>query len=136
MVNSYLQKRAESRLFFGLTDRSEDRKQFLVGQCILKSHQINGSSYIPDGWYGWTEDVLLDGEAKDFLHMPIGSHHNQTLIDNFRETFNVKRQDDPGLSIVVPFVDDDINCNEIVKAVLDDYFWPILTEFPTPLIFA
>ena len=120
-------KTSRIKTFFGLTIRDEDQKQFLVGQTILKSHRVKGNVFTPDGWFGWTKEVSLDGDGTDYLHMPIDEDHNQLIMDTFRKTFNIQRQKEPGLSIVVPFVDDDVKCDSLVKAVLNDYFWPILT---------
>ncbi len=48
------------------------------------------------------------------------------FIDQFCKTFDIQRGDDPGLTIVVPWCDPDITGENLVRAVLRDYFWPIL----------
>lgn len=37
---------------FGLTVRSDDRRKLLMGMAVLKSHDLNGVRYGPDGWFG------------------------------------------------------------------------------------
>jgi hypothetical protein len=100
---------------FGLTVRSDDRKKLLMGMAVLKSHDLNGTRYDPDGWLGENGDEGLILPTED-----------TSFIDQFSQTFDIQRGDDPGLTIVVPWCDVDLTDENLVRAVLRGYFWPIL----------
>ncbi len=101
---------------FGLTVRTDDRQRMLMGQTVLKSHWANGGFY-QDGWFG---EKSGDGEI-------IVPTTNRELLDAFCGIFDLQRGlSDPGLSLVVPWYDSEIDEKWILKAVLRDYFYPIL----------
>jgi len=106
------------RSFFGVTVRYDDRQRMLVGQAILRSHNIADKSYTPDGWFGQKPD-------KDEAAAPVD---DQEFIDQFAEDFCLERGRDPGLSIVVPFCDARWTPAAVVDAIVQDYFYPILNE--------
>lgn len=98
--------------------RDDDKKKLLMGMAVLKSHDVNGTRYAPDGWLGRPPDNGDNG-----LILPI---EDAAFIDSFSKTFDVQRGDDPGLTIVVPWCDIDLTDENLVRAVLRGYFWPIL----------
>ena len=106
------------RSFFGVTVRHDDKQRLLVGQSILRSHNIDEKSYTPDGWFG-------EKPAKDEAAPPV---NDQRFIDQFAEDFCLERGRDPGLSIVVPYCDERWTPAAVVDAVAQDYFYPILRE--------
>jgi len=104
------------RSFFILTTRSDDRKTYLAGQSILKYHEVSDKSYSPDGWFGKRED--------DDFGMP---EDNSEIIEKFREEFNLSRKNnEPGLSIIIPWLDECITDQAIAESVISEYFYPIL----------
>ena len=106
------------RSFFGLTVRHDDRQRLLVGQSILRSHNIEDKGFTPDGWFGEKPD-------KDEAAAPVD---DQNFIQQFEEDFCLERGYDPGLSIVVPFCDERWTTAAVVDAIVQDYFYPILKE--------
>ncbi|NUQ85267.1 MAG: hypothetical protein HUU11_11185 [Anaerolineales bacterium] len=102
--------------FFGMTVRSDDGKQLMMGHVILKSHKINGSNYAPDGYFG-------ESSQDSDLVLPIT---NKVTLDHFRADFHLSRDKEPGLSVVVPYVDAEITAQHLKRAVISDYFYPIL----------
>ncbi len=106
------------RTFFGLTVRCDDRRRLLVGQSILRSHEVDGKSYTPDGWFGGKpprEDAAPPVEDDDF-------------IDHFERDFCLERKRDPGLSIVVPFCDPTWDVTQVASCIVQDYFSAILRD--------
>lgn len=101
--------------FFGLTVRSGDRSRLLMGRAIYKSHTINGQLF-QDGYFGV--------EKAD----RIGPVVDQSRIDRFVDLFMISRKDEPGLSVVVPYLHNENNSRgkDLLYAVLQDYFYPIL----------
>ena len=103
---------------FGLTVRSDDRKKLLMGRAVLKSHNVDGTRYLPYGLLGCPSENGDEG-----LVLPI---EDASFIDIFSLAFDVLRGDEPGLTIVVPWCDLDLTDENLVRAVLRGYFWPIL----------
>ena len=102
---------------FGLTVRHDDRRSLLLGAATLKSHVLESVTYCPDGLYG------IPGE-EDFVS-PIEDRH---AIQTFTETFRLERVSEPGLSVVVPYLDQDISFDDLLAGAVKDYFLPILAN--------
>ncbi|MGI6455589.1 MAG: hypothetical protein ACOX5R_08185 [bacterium] len=103
---------------FGLTVRSSDQRRLLMGMAVLKSHNVNGIRYAPDGLLGQPFQADDTGPV-----LPI---EDGDYIESLSKTFDLHRENQPGLSIIVPWYDIDSPDQELIKAVLRSYFWPIL----------
>ncbi|MCC6501261.1 MAG: hypothetical protein IT313_13430 [Anaerolineales bacterium] len=116
-VGKYVFPRA-SRVstLLALTIRSDDKKHLLMGRSILKSRWVQGGYYSPDGYFG-----IKNGDQRPIL--PVD---DAKILGHFRSDFKMKRKDESGLSIVVPYLYDDITTDNLQKAVIEDYFYPIL----------
>jgi hypothetical protein len=108
---------ASSRIntFFGLTVRDEQPRGLLMGQSVLKVHEIQGERRYPYGYFGVTQE---DGFA-----MPTG---DASFLAKFAADFSITRKDELGLSLVIPFPDSDITQERILRSVIRQYFFPIL----------
>lgn len=106
--------------FFALTCR-EDPSQpggagpLLLGQAILTHHDLDGIHYKPDGW--WSRVELTDNGDQEPL--PLGP--SDALTSAFVSTFNLTRTDQPGLSVVIPFVDPEMTGEALVASVLKNF---------------
>ena len=110
--------------FFALT-RRDDAATLLMGQAVIKQHVINGVKYDPYGFFSRTKQ---DGSS---LQIPFNSEEDGKVIDNFRSDFNLQRNGEPGLSIVIPFLSETesrIRAEDIVRAVIKHYFYPIISD--------
>ncbi len=105
-----------ARTFFGVTVRKDDPQALLMGQTVLRHHEIAGKQYVPFGFYSTL--------ASDGLQLPIT---DQAAIERFSRAVGFKRTVEPGLSIAVPFVSDDLTVESLVQPLLKNYFFPILT---------
>lgn len=105
---------------FGLTIRADDQKQLLMGMSVLKSHKVGDTTYSPDGWLGRRSE---EGEAG--LILPID---DTDFISQFVRTFDLQRGNEPGLSVVVPWCEADLSEENLIRAVLSHYFWPVLRD--------
>jgi len=110
-------KSSRLRAVFVLTTRSEDSKTYLLGQCILKYHKAGDQVFSPDGWFGKT------GEHE--FGLPID---DEKIISRFSEVFDLSRKDETGLSLVVPWPDENISFESLAKSVIEEYFYSILTK--------
>lgn len=104
------------RLFFGATVRSDDPQRHLLlqGQISLRPHRIGDKIFDAYGlWYDDSRGSLLpfiDRAAARFVH-----------------DFDLRRSKEPGLSVVIPFSDDDLMPDEIIKVVIENTFHQIIT---------
>jgi len=104
------------RLFYGATVRSTDPQRHLLlqGQISLRPHRIGSEIYDAYGlWYDDSRGTLLpfiDKAAARFAH-----------------DFDLQRGKEPGLSLVIPYPDDDLSPDAIVKAVIENTFHQIIT---------
>ncbi len=98
--------------------RFDDKRRLLVGQSILRSHEVEGKSYTPDGWYGRKPD------GKE-AWAPV---EDRDVISEFEQDFCLERKREPGLSLVVPFCDPGWTVEAVTDVVVADYFYPILNE--------
>lgn len=110
-----MSSRAHSIL--ALTIPEDTRAPLLMGRTVLRTHQADGAQWHPDGHWGdrLSADSKLVTPSRDL-----------DLIAKFRETFGVSRVDEPGLSVVVPWLIDEITRDAIRDAVLGEYFLPLL----------
>jgi len=109
---------AASRInsFFGYTVRYDDRKSYLMGQSVLKIHKSGGERYCPYGFYAETAD--------DDFQRPFS---DSETLRRFRADFQLQRNWQAGLSIVIPFPDvDEIRPEQMVRSAIIHYFYPIL----------
>lgn len=109
---------SEARAFFGLTVRAGDAGPLLMGQAVLKSHQIGGKRHPAHGF--WFTDR---GPSPDDFQLPIT---DATAIAEFKALMGVTRDMQPGLSVIVPYLRANISEKTIIEAVLNNYYFPIL----------
>lgn len=102
----------------GLTVRAEDRRQLMMGQAVLRIHDLNGQEYVPEGyWCGGTE-------KHTGLPLPI---EDANELDHFRREWKITRSpDEPGLSVVVPYVAPELKGARLLQAICVHFFLPIL----------
>lgn len=106
------------RSFFAVTVRQDDGRRLLVGQSILRSHQVRDKNYTPDGWFG-------KKAGRNGVQLPVD---DEEFIDQFEEDFCLERNGELGTSVVVPFCDPDWTSDQIAQCVTEDYFQPILNH--------
>lgn len=110
--------RAVSRVgcMFGLTIRESDGRALLMGQAVLQPHQHNGIEYHPEGYY------CCDA-GDDELPLPI---EGADEIDAFRREWRLSRNGEPGMSVVAPFVPEELREERLLQAVIVHFFTRIL----------
>lgn len=101
--------------FLALTVRQDDSKRLLMGQAVLKSHSVGSQYFTPDGDFG-------HDNGKGFV-LP---EDEKAVLDRFCKDFGLKRKNESGLSVVVPWVEEAISRDSLLQAVIEDYFHPIL----------
>ncbi len=116
-VGKYVFPRSSrANAFFGLSVRNDDKKRYLLGTSVFKSHRSAGKYFCPDGYFGIKDQ-------SEFV-LPIS---DPPTLDKFCKEFRLKRTDEPGLSVVMPWADPEITSKALIEAVVRGYFYPILT---------
>ncbi|WP_460992606.1 hypothetical protein [Sinomonas soli] len=101
--------------FIALTNRADDPDNtLLVGQTVLMNHTLDGIDYDPDGWWA------RPGEG---IQMPIT---DAGLISETAKRWNITRTKESGLSIVIPYVDENLGGTDFIRAVIRAYSGAIL----------
>lgn len=99
------------RSFWGLTIRHDDNKALLLGKSLLKPHCYKERHF---DYYGYFASER---------YRPI---EDETILDDFRNRFGISRKTEPGLSVVIPMVVEEINTDAIIRAAIMHYFFPIV----------
>lgn len=105
--------------FFGLTNRHSDKRRLLMGQSVLRYHEISaGKPITPYGYFGTFQ------EKAAYFSLPI---ETQEEIDHFSSTFQLLRKPhQAGLSLVIPAPHGNIGVSQLLLQSLQEYFYPIL----------
>jgi hypothetical protein len=108
--------------FLALTGRRAEGDAALIGKSLLRHHRAaDGNQYQYLGQYGCREG--------EYLVLPAVSPE---LIQRFVRDFGLSRpiegpRAEPGLSVVIPYADQQITAQGIVEIVIREYFHPILS---------
>jgi hypothetical protein len=105
------------KVFFGLTVSSEHPRPALMGQVVLKNHRIGNTFHPAHGF--WFEK--RSGHLR--LQYPV---EDSAEIDLFRELGALERVNQAGLSIIIPYLQDEIDEEAIISGVINNYYFPIL----------
>ncbi|MDR0191006.1 hypothetical protein RCO22_18840 [Pseudomonas yamanorum] len=106
---------SRARSFFAVTRRVSEPGLHLMGQAILRHHSINEKMYTPDGWFSRKLD--------NGLQIPFS---DDEFTSRLKRDFNLRRKEEPGLGLVIPWIYEEINFNELASVIAREYFIPIL----------
>lgn len=109
------------RTFFGLSVQEDHRERgaLLMGQAVLKTHSLGNApprEFAPHAFFAVRGPGGLQIPAAD-----------PGLIRAFVGAAGLARADEPGLSVVIPFVHDEITPEAMLPHVVRNWFFPILT---------
>lgn len=109
--------------YIGLTRSHDQETKLLMGLAMLKTHHVDDQKYPPYGFFA----AFSDKDDDDWLPLPVATNGaNGDFIERFENDFDLRRRDEPGLSIVVPHPHEDLTCKALERAVVTQYFRPIL----------
>ena len=110
--------RAASRVgcMFGLTVRKSDGKELLMGQAVLKIHNYQAHEHAPEGF--WCSGCNNTGTP-----LPIESNDE---LQRFRSEWKLSRESEPGLSVVIPYVAEELKAESILRLAIVNFFVPII----------
>jgi hypothetical protein len=104
--------------FFGFSVRKNDKRHLLMGRTIIRTHKLNGNHFSPDGYMG----------IKDKNNSMMYPIENEKTIQEFCSDFQILRKNESGLSILIPYVEEEITINSLIEAVIRSYFYPIFQD--------
>lgn len=112
--------------FWTVTVRESDKKAFLIGQSVLRTHDRKDKpakcGYFPYGYFGKFED---DGFALPEDSIDQITKFSSTFKLN-REVAIEKRDANTGVSIIVPFAKEEVSLTTVAYATIEQFFYPIL----------
>ena len=117
IVNAYL----------GMTQREGEENWLLMGMALLKTHHLGeGAERRKYRYYG---SFAAHDERDDehWLPLPIDSDDDaDDFILTALDDFGLERMENPGLSVIVPYPKDELTPAAIARAVLTQYFLPVV----------
>ena len=108
--------------FLALTRRPGESESLLMGLAILKTHEKDGRRYPAYGHFS-ASDSAADSE---WFQLPLGSSESPLLVGAAADDFHLKRADRTGLSVVIPYPNEDLTPASLARAVITQYFLPIV----------
>jgi len=102
--------------YIAFTVRHDDRRRLMMGKSILKIRVLDGEQYRPDSYLAASWD---EGQVP----YPV---EDAGSIDQLINDFGLKRREEPGLSLVMPWVFDSVRPEELLDAVVAEYYYAIL----------
>lgn len=98
-----------------LTIAETEHSPLIMGRAVLKTHRTGQTTYHPDGHWGVQHESGLVLPAND-----------SRMVEELLQVFDLERRQEPGLSVLVPWVHDGITMKALKDATVGEYFLPIL----------
>lgn len=107
------------RSFFAYSVQEGSLRNMLIGRSVLAIHHLDGRQHDSEGYFG----EYLDEEA-EFFATP---SEDLDSIAQFRDDFKVRRSPvDPGLTIAIPFPDEDITFGGLIESIVKHWFMVLI----------
>lgn len=112
---------SQVRSIFAYTVRHSDKQRLLIGRAVLAVHQFSGNQHDSEGYFGRFEDA-----EHSFFATP---EQEIDVLDQFAADFHVTRKpNEPGLSVIIPWPEEDIQVPSLVRSLIEHWFWVILED--------
>jgi hypothetical protein len=100
----------------GITIRQSDHQRLVMGQAVLQIHEHDGKEYQPEGYWCGSQDA-------NGLPLPIS---DDAEVTTFCREWHLTRQNEPGLSVVAPYIPEELRDDRILQAVAVHFFARII----------
>lgn len=107
-------------VFYGATYRKGDPQIQVMGQTVLNLRKVDGKEYPPHGFFADTEGEDI------YTKIPVPLKDND-LIGKFVDEFSLNRNDNTGLSVIIPFPNPDFSVDHMIRDSIINYFYPLIT---------
>ena len=108
--------------YIAVTERRGEGRVLLMGATVLKTHLVDGVKYPPEGYYTPTD-------TQDSPPLPVDSDadpESGEFVLGALTAFGLDRTAAPGLSVVVLYPKRELTSAGIARAVLTQYFLPVV----------
>ncbi|HEY1793336.1 MAG TPA: hypothetical protein VGG34_10495 [Opitutaceae bacterium] len=112
---------SQVRSIFAYSIRQSDMQRHLIGRSVLAVHHLDGAQHDSEGYFG-----RFDDKTHTFFATP---ETDAVELDSFVADFRIQRKPtEPGLSVVIPWPEDDITMDNLVRSLIEHWFWVILED--------
>ena len=115
---------SQLNIFIGLTRRFGDGDTLLMGQAVLKTHTIEQDG--EQAKYPAYGSFAQHDHAEDHKWLP-RPEQDREFVALAQRDFRLDRAEQPGLSIVIPHPKPELSAAALARAVLTQYFLPIIS---------
>lgn len=121
---STLSGASNSNAFLALTRRLGG-EELLVGYSILPPHELGPKEYLGYARFGKRVNRHSDGARVIY---PYTSSSDPEVLERFREHARLRRSEENGLSVFIPDVRSEIDEDSLLRAVVENFFFPIIKQ--------
>ena len=109
--------------YLGMTQREGEENWLLMGMALLKTHHLGEIKYRSYGSFAAHSDDV----DERWFPLPVDSDDDpDDFILTALDDFGLERMENPGLSVIVPYPKDELTPAAIARAVLTQYFLPVV----------
>ena len=108
--------------FFFFTVR-DDGTEYFMGISYFGIFELRGTEYKPFVHFG--NKVESKDYSNKFWALPID---DQQKINELKKIFGIKRKKEPGLTVVIPFINPDVTLDKVKETICKSYRVPILRK--------
>lgn len=121
---STLSGASTSHAFLALTRRS-DGKELLIGYSILPPHRLGPKEFL--GYARFGKRVVRKSDNERVIY-PFDGSVDSEIVGRFRRHAQLRRIEENGLSVFIPNVREEITEKELLRAIIENFFFPIIKE--------
>lgn len=121
---STLSGASSSHAFLALTRRS-DGEELLIGYSILPPHKYGPKEYL--GYARFGKRVVRESDNERVIYPFVGSADPE-IMGRFRKHAQLRRAEENGLSVFIPNVRAETTVKELMHAIIENFFFPIIKE--------
>ena len=112
--------------YLGMTQRDGEDNWLLMGMALLKTHHLGEGDERKKYRYYGSFAAHSDARDEHWFPLPVEARSDSDFILAALQDFGMERLDDPGLSVIVPYPKNELEPATIARAVLTQYFLPIV----------
>lgn len=121
---STLSGASNSHAFLALTRRSPG-EELLIGFSILPPHELDAQEYL--GYARFGKRVIRQSDGAKVIY-PYTREADGPFIERFRNHAGLRRVNENGLSVFIPDIREEIDGDSLLKAVIENFFFPIIKQ--------
>ncbi len=113
---------SEINSYLAVTRREGEVVSYMMGLATLKTHTLDGGKYPAYGHFAAGDDA----DDTEWLQMPVSSREDWQFVREAMADFQLERGEESGLSVIIPWPNEELKPSTIARAVITQYFLPII----------